>query len=377
MTRFTIDELSIPSTLDAEGGDDFRAMVRLRNLIESQSAGTRELEPSAELILQRWNNQQFDPQRMFLARVGHEVVGRALYMWQSEAEAAHVAELSVEVHPQWRSHGIGSALLETVEGEARRSGRRVFECWVMHGPPSGTLTPPTGFGAVDAERPEVRFLLANGYALEQVERISRLALPAAGLDEIRADAAGHANGYRIVQWVGAVPAEWEDGAALLHERMATDAPNAGLEIAEERWSAERLRAYRQQYERSGERLVSTAAVHEASGRLVGYSDLAVPLDSTRAATQEDTLVLVEHRGHRLGMLLKIANLLQLEQLSPQTPAVTTFNAEENRPMLRVNEAIGFVPIGTEGARKKTLSDGAGSAGSSATSGSAETFELPA
>nr|WP_245723758.1 GNAT family N-acetyltransferase [Microbacterium humi] len=344
-------------------------MVRLRNLIESQSAGTTELEPSAELLLQRWNNQQFDPQRMFLARVGREVIGRALYMWPAEADGAHIAELSVEVHPDWRSRGIGSALLQTIEGEARRDGRRVLECWAMHGPPAGSLTPPTGFGRVDESRPEVRFLLANEYTLEQVERISRLALPASGLEDMRADAAGHATGYRIVQWVGAVPDEWVADAAALHERMATDAPSAGIDVGEEQWSAERLRAYREQYERAGERLVSTAAVHEASGRLVGYSDLAVPLDTDRAATQEDTLVLVEHRGHRLGMLLKIANLLQLEELSPRTAAVATFNAEENRPMLSVNEAIGFTPIGTEGAWKKPLSAPSGSSDSGATSGS--------
>ena len=52
------------------------------------------------------------------------------------------------------------------------------------------------------------------------------------------------------------------------------------------------------------------------------------------------------------MLVKLANLRQLERRHPGRAAVTTFNAEENRHMLRVNEELGFVPMGYEGAWKR-------------------------
>ena len=45
------------------------------------------------------------------------------------------------------------------------------------------------------------------------------------------------------------------------------------------------------------------------------------------------------------MLLKAANLVWLEQVSPGHPSVITYNAEENRHMLAVNEALGFVRYG--------------------------------
>ena len=51
------------------------------------------------------------------------------------------------------------------------------------------------------------------------------------------------------------------------------------------------------------------------------------------------------------MLLKVANL---RQLGGAAELIYTFNAEENRPMQAVNEAVGFTPAGVEGAWRKEL-----------------------
>jgi hypothetical protein len=68
----------------------------------------------------------------------------------------------------------------------------------------------------------------------------------------------------------------------------------------------------------------------------------------------DTLVLAEHRGHRLGMLLKAANLRALQATGSAPALVSTFNAEENRHMLDVNEAIGFRPVGHAGCWRRDV-----------------------
>jgi hypothetical protein len=54
------------------------------------------------------------------------------------------------------------------------------------------------------------------------------------------------------------------------------------------------------------------------------------------------------------MLLKVANLAHLQEQRPGHPSVITFNAEENRHMLDVNEALGFEAIASEGAWRKDL-----------------------
>jgi hypothetical protein len=96
------------------------------------------------------------------------------------------------------------------------------------------------------------------------------------------------------------------------------------------------------------------AEHVPSGRLAGFTVLSVPPQRHRAPAQFATLVLREHRGHGLGMLLKLANLRFLLAERPGHPSITTFNAEENRYMLDVNEAMGYVPVSNESAWRKDL-----------------------
>jgi GNAT superfamily N-acetyltransferase len=136
--------------------------------------------------------------------------------------------------------------------------------------------------------------------------------------------------------------------------MSTEEPNAGLDEPEDIWTIERLREDENRLTASPRARLFTAIEHLPSGTLAGFTTLSVPAELDRTVSQEDTLVRREHRGHRLGMVLKLANLVELQKRMPGHPAVITFNAEENRHMLDVNEAVGFVPIGYEGAWRRDL-----------------------
>ena len=70
--------------------------------------------------------------------------------------------------------------------------------------------------------------------------------------------------------------------------------------------------------------------------------------------QWDTIVLPEHRGRRLGMLVKAANLIQVHRAAPDATSILTWNAEENRYMLDVNEALGFRQVLVEAAFQRRL-----------------------
>jgi GNAT superfamily N-acetyltransferase len=354
---FSIEELSIPHSVGAAGWNDFVEMTRVRNEIEAATIGTDELGLSPEELLPRWIDSH-DPRRLFLARVGGRIVGRGTYEFAA-TPGDPVGWLTVEVLQGFRRRGIGSALLGAMEVVALQDGRSVhqtgfFSRTKVRGP---RLKAPTGFGSVPRRDDGVRFALRHGYSLEQVERASRLALPVAPgvLEKLRSRAQRSAGpDYRVARWEGRTPVDRRSDLAMLRRRMLTDAPYGALDISEEEWTAERV-SDQDDLEEKGPRVLLTSAVeHLPSGHLVAFNELAVPLDVDRPVAQRDTLVLSEHRGHRLGMLMKVDNIQALTQTHPGHPAITTGNAEENRYMLDVNEAVGFVALAYESAWKKIL-----------------------
>lgn len=361
MTAFTIDELRIPDAVGAPGWHDFAAAVVVRNVVENEPyGGGDDMSYTADELLPGWQNQEFAPMRLFLARVDGRVVGRGV--WETRPDPAYdTAFGQIQLLPEVRRIGIGTAMLAHFERAAREAGKvKLLGFAAVNEGPGERLAPPTGFGSVPAESALVRFCLASGFSLEQVVRASRLPLDAdVEADRTRftsfLDASGHgSDDYVLHRFVDRVPERWVDDMVVLHTRMSTDAPSAGLEEPEDQWSAAQVERESVEAEQSPRTHLWTVVEHAPSGRLVGYTMLSTPVESHRPASQDDTLVLREHRGHRLGMRLKAANLLHLLDVRPGHPAVTTYNAEENRHMLQVNEDLGFVATGYDAAWRKDL-----------------------
>jgi GNAT superfamily N-acetyltransferase len=357
MSAFTIDELPLPRDLVTDpGAADFVATTEVRNVCEELGYGTPDVRVSPERLLASWSDPHA-PHRLFAARIDGRIVARGMYhrLLDDDAGACWV---DVRVLPEHRGRGIGTALAERLESLARADGRSHAIVYIVSPEaPGERLHPPTGSGSLPAGNPEVRFLLARGYRLEQVVRGSRLPLPFDAAELERRLAAARARtgeDYRIRLWNGVTPEPLRDDMAVLLTRMSTDAPQGALDEPEDVWTAERVAEHEQRSTADGTVLLTAAAEHAADGRLVGFTQLAVPPEAFAPADQLDTLVLREHRGHALGMQLKLENLAALQAAHPGRPSVTTWNADENRHMLSVNEELGFVPMGYDGAWKLEL-----------------------
>ena len=58
-----------------------------------------------------------------------------------------------------------------------------------------------------------------------------------------------------------------------------------------------------------------------------------------------TVVHPEHRGHRLGLAIKLANIDVLARQAPDVRVIVTGNAAVNAPMIAVNDMMGFEVVG--------------------------------
>ncbi len=346
--QLTVAVVEVPTS---EDDADFRASIDVSNAVEADIVGHTLMSETYAEMFRQWQPQEYSNTVRLLARVGGEPAARG-YLSLPLTENRDRYWVYVAVLPQYRRRGIGRALLRQLEGIAQEDGRTTSQSFATSPPVAGqTLEARTGFGSVAADAPGTAFLLAAGFTLEQAERVSQLDLEKdrATFEGALEDARRVAEpDYRLVTWRGNTPEDRLDDAAWMHSRMSTDTPMGDLQMDEEVWDAERVREAESRDATQDRYLLTATAEHVASGRLVAYSVLSVPVAAGRVAWQMDTLVTKEHRGRRLGTLVKAANLLELVRQQPDAPAVFTWNAEENRPMLDVNESLGFRAVGSHG-----------------------------
>ena len=263
------------------------------------------------------------------AVLGEAVVG-ALRLILPVRDNTTLAIVDLAVHPAHRRRGIGGVLLAEALRLAAAAGRSEL------------------IAEVDEPRADTAgrsFALRHGWTCDLLETRRDLVLPAdeARLAAVEADARQASRGYELITWRDHVPDQLVDDLAVLEERMSTDAPHGDMPVEAERWDGRRIREIEDLNVARGRTVLSAGAVRD--GRLVAFTDLHVPLASTEHARQGATLVLREHRGHRLWALVKAAVLRDLATAFPRTRLITTYNLEGNAPMVAVNAALGFEPAG--------------------------------
>jgi GNAT superfamily N-acetyltransferase len=225
------------------------------------------------------------------------------------------AKILGAVHPDDRRRGTGRALLEAAEAATDRPRLRA-PAW------AGTA----GEQAV----PHFGYVRRGSHEVRRLDlRAEQPAALVAGAEEASRD-------YELERFVGACPEELLADMQVLREAI-NDAPSLG---EFEAFPPERIRGYEQTLARQRQTSYTIVARHRPTGEPAGITFLCVHELRPAIAAQEDTSVLAPHRGHRLGLRMKLAMLDWLRTERPDVASVDTLNVPDNAPMLAINDALG-------------------------------------
>jgi GNAT superfamily N-acetyltransferase len=239
-----------------------------------------------------------------------------------------VARVWIWVHPDQQRRGVGARLSSYADGRVRELGRRTCHGQARIGP--------------DRANGNRAFAEQMGYSLANTEIERRLALPADRelLDRLAAEAAPHHHGYAIRTVTGPVPDDLAASYVALKNLLAVEAPSGELDVEAGQETPAELAVQDRYLTESGRTRVASYAL-DAGGAVVAYAVAAVSNEHHEHADQWGTLVDPAHRGHRLGMAVKCAQLRLLAADFPDRSFVSTSNAEVNAHMVAINVALGF------------------------------------
>jgi GNAT superfamily N-acetyltransferase len=318
------------SGLDPAQDELFRAWAGVYEASDREVFGDDHAAWTADQL--RELERSTDRRRLAWAALdGHVAVG-ALGLVLPLHDNRAMAVVNLAVHPSARRRGVGSGLLAHAEAQAREQGRTVLVAETQW-PVGGRDTGGEDFAA------------PHGYAAAQT--VLRSSLPLRDLSAPAARArleqlvGNGTDGYVVRTFVAGIPDDWLAARAELSRAMSTDVPLGDLQLEEEAWDDARVRAEYARIEAMGRTVVDTFAVHEPTGEVAGYTEVQVSREEPEVAYQQDTLVRRAHRGHALGLRLKAANTLRLQEVSAGTRVVRTWNADDNTHMLAVNRQLGY------------------------------------
>lgn len=286
-------------------------------------------ESYEELVLTLREPRMTERYDGYVALDGDRVVG-VMTLGHFVRDNLDKAWLNVHVDPAERRRGVGTALVEHGVERARQQGR-------------STVLMDTSYDfALRDDAPAVHFARGLGFSLALTEVLRTLPLPVPDvlLDEVAREAAERHAGYELVSYAGSMPEELQPSWCEVVNRLSVDAPGGDVEWEVSAATPESYREGTRRLESIGRRRLGSLAVKD--GRVVAETHIVVT-EGDPEAEQWSTIVAPEHRGHRLGAAVKVANLRQLQALRPDCTHVTTQNAETNAFMVSINERLDFKP----------------------------------
>jgi len=310
--------------------DDADAVAAAVDILEAarqvDDPGSPVREPE---LFRRWLRHGWDlrPEEvhLYLPEGGAAPVG-VLALDLPTRDNLHLVWAELTVRPDRRRQGHGTALMEELLRRTREAERTTV--WV--GGPADDPVVPAFLG---------RFGFRHASHDARRKQWLREVDPAA-IARLRQQAETAAADYRLERLTPPLSDALLSELAVVAESI-NDAPMGDLSFEPEVFDHDLMRDIEAARIGRGDQLYRVVARHRETGELGGHTVVVTtPLRPTRGS-QGDTAVARQHRGHRLGLLLKIEMMAWLAEVEPQLEEIETWNQADNVHMISVNEAIGY------------------------------------
>jgi GNAT superfamily N-acetyltransferase len=238
----------------------------------------------------------------------------------------HLIWAQIWVHPDDRRRGHGSVIMNEVLRIARQTKRNTI--WV---------------GTAEDDQGARCFVEKFGfrYASHDARRRQVLAdIDRTEIQRLWASAETAASDYCLQRLR---PPTSEEILSELVEVTAAinDAPMGELTYEDQKFDLQRVQDLETALIGRGDRGYRTIARHRQTGEMGGHTIVITHPLRPYVGLQADTAVARHHRGHRLGLLLKIDMMRWLAEVEPQLKIIETWNNIDNKFMINVNEALGY------------------------------------
>ena len=240
----------------------------------------------------------------------------------------HLAWADVDVLPDHRRRGIGTP--------AARPGRGV-------GPDQGPPRPDRrGVRAGRRHQPALEFATRHGFKVTIEDEMKVVDLPATRdrWAALAAECGAAPRGLRAAHGPGADPRR--AGRRLLRHQTCSSPRRPPATPTSRTRCGTRLGSAPNQERaaKAGRRDVTTFALSR-DGEVAAMTEPFVNETLPHRGFQGGTLVVPAHRGHRLGLAVKVANQQALDERFPELAWIVTGNADVNAHMNAINDRLGF------------------------------------